>query len=88
MECGISCNMNGYMHNVILDCIKILSLQHSLSISKLCNNHQIHPEAFVVPLEILPSKRCHQHIKGSKVLGRYQSCLQYPEKYCLDPLSG
>jgi hypothetical protein len=46
----------------------------------------MHPEAFAVPLEILPSKRCHQHIKGSKVLGRYQSCLQYPEKYCLDPL--
>ena len=43
-------------------------------------------EAFVVSLKIRPSKRCHQHIKGSKVLGRYQSCLQYPEKYCLDHL--
>jgi hypothetical protein len=46
----------------------------------------MHTEAFVVPLEIMPSKRCQQHTKGSKVLGRYQSCLQYPEKYCLDPL--
>jgi hypothetical protein len=26
------------------------SYQHSLSISKLCNNHQMRPEAFVVPL--------------------------------------
>ena len=44
------------------------------------------PEPFVAPLEILPSKRCYRHIKGSKVLGIYQICLQYTEKYCLDHL--